>query len=54
MSFSSLRFGQFCDFRPKVCFSSSGSKRFEILPFSSSSLTPYIFSIKSETLPSFC
>ncbi|MFS7993871.1 hypothetical protein Hanom_Chr12g01099171 [Helianthus anomalus] len=28
MSFSSLRFGQFCDFRPKVCFSASGSKRF--------------------------
>ncbi|MFS7965074.1 hypothetical protein Hanom_Chr08g00757821 [Helianthus anomalus] len=32
MSFSSLRFGHFCDFRPKVCFS---SKKFEILPFSS-------------------
>ncbi|MFS8033072.1 hypothetical protein Hanom_Chr17g01565121 [Helianthus anomalus] len=30
MPFSSLRFGQFCDFRPKVCFSASGSKRFEI------------------------
>ncbi|MFS8031008.1 hypothetical protein Hanom_Chr17g01540691 [Helianthus anomalus] len=24
--FSSLRFGQFCDFRPKGCFSASGSK----------------------------
>ncbi|KAJ0913940.1 putative mitochondrial carrier domain protein [Helianthus annuus] len=35
MPFSSLRFGQFCDFCPKVCFSASGSKRFEILPFSS-------------------
>ncbi|MFS7948662.1 hypothetical protein Hanom_Chr06g00562551 [Helianthus anomalus] len=34
---------QFCDFRPKVCFSASGSKRFEILSFSSSSLTPFIF-----------
>ncbi|MFS7994817.1 hypothetical protein Hanom_Chr12g01110571 [Helianthus anomalus] len=33
MPFSSLRFGQFCDFSPKVCFFASGSKRFEILPF---------------------
>ncbi|KAJ0798510.1 putative peroxisome membrane protein, Pex16 [Helianthus annuus] len=41
--FSSLRFGQFCDFRPKVCFSAFGSKRFKILPFSSGSLTPSIF-----------
>ncbi|MFS8006291.1 hypothetical protein Hanom_Chr14g01247501 [Helianthus anomalus] len=45
MSFSSLKFGQFCDFRLKVCFSSSGSKRFKILPFSSGSLT--FFSVKS-------
>ncbi|MFS7921889.1 hypothetical protein Hanom_Chr03g00242231 [Helianthus anomalus] len=30
MPFSSLSFGQFCDFRPKVCFSASESKRFEI------------------------
>ncbi|MFS7998728.1 hypothetical protein Hanom_Chr12g01157341 [Helianthus anomalus] len=37
------RFGQFCDFRPKVCFSAFGSKRFEILPFSSGLLTPSIF-----------
>ncbi|MFS7932868.1 hypothetical protein Hanom_Chr04g00372961 [Helianthus anomalus] len=43
MSFSSLRFGQFCDFHPKVWFSASGSKRFEILPFSSGSLTSSIF-----------
>ncbi|KAJ0600729.1 hypothetical protein HanIR_Chr03g0120481 [Helianthus annuus] len=43
MPFSSLRFDQFCDFRPKVCFSTSGSKRFEILPFSYGSLTPSIF-----------
>ncbi|MFS7956612.1 hypothetical protein Hanom_Chr07g00656631 [Helianthus anomalus] len=43
MPFSSLRFGQFCDFRPKVCFSASESKRLEILPFSSGSLTPSIF-----------
>ncbi|KAJ0905855.1 hypothetical protein HanPSC8_Chr07g0298831 [Helianthus annuus] len=43
MSFSSLRFGQFCDFRPKVCFSAYGSERFEILPSSSGSLTPSIF-----------
>ncbi|MFS7957753.1 hypothetical protein Hanom_Chr07g00670131 [Helianthus anomalus] len=43
MPLSSLRFGQFCDFRLKVCFSASGSKRFEILPFSSGSLTPSIF-----------
>ncbi|MFS7915304.1 hypothetical protein Hanom_Chr02g00163751 [Helianthus anomalus] len=40
MSFSSMRFGHFCNFRPKVCFSASGSKRFEILPFSSNLLTP--------------
>ncbi|MFS7954855.1 hypothetical protein Hanom_Chr07g00635541 [Helianthus anomalus] len=40
MPFSSLRFGQLCDFDPKVCFSVSGSKRFEILPFPSKSLTP--------------
>ncbi|KAJ0624134.1 hypothetical protein HanIR_Chr01g0039891 [Helianthus annuus] len=30
MPFSSLRLGQFCDFRSKVCFLASGSKRFEI------------------------
>ncbi|KAJ0946374.1 hypothetical protein HanRHA438_Chr01g0003271 [Helianthus annuus] len=35
MPFRSVRFDQFCEFRPKVCFSTSGSKRFEILPFSS-------------------
>ncbi|MFS7915293.1 hypothetical protein Hanom_Chr02g00163561 [Helianthus anomalus] len=33
----------FHDFRPKVCFSAYGSNRFEILPFSSGSLTPSIF-----------
>ncbi|MFS8030215.1 hypothetical protein Hanom_Chr17g01531431 [Helianthus anomalus] len=55
MPFSSLRFDHFCDFRPKVCFSASGSKRFEILSFSSSSLTPiHFFSIKSGGFPSFC
>ncbi|MFS7906827.1 hypothetical protein Hanom_Chr01g00063801 [Helianthus anomalus] len=43
MPFSSLRFGQFCDFNPKVCFSASRSKSFEILPFSSGSSTPSIF-----------
>ncbi|MFS7973298.1 hypothetical protein Hanom_Chr09g00854981 [Helianthus anomalus] len=45
MAFSSLRFGQFCDcdFRPNVCFSAYGSKRFEILSFSAGSLTPSIF-----------
>ncbi|MFS8032697.1 putative transcription factor NAM family [Helianthus anomalus] len=37
MSCLSPRFGQFYDFRPEVCFSASGSKRFEILLFSSSS-----------------
>ncbi|MFS8023201.1 hypothetical protein Hanom_Chr16g01448701 [Helianthus anomalus] len=47
MSFSSLRFGQFCDFRPKVYYSASGSKRFEILPFSSGLLT-YLFSLLSQ------
>ncbi|MFS7943126.1 hypothetical protein Hanom_Chr06g00496641 [Helianthus anomalus] len=34
MPLSSLRFGQFYHFRLKVCFFTSGSKRFEILPFS--------------------
>ncbi|MFS7918600.1 hypothetical protein Hanom_Chr03g00203061 [Helianthus anomalus] len=43
MPFSSMRFGRFCGFRPKVCFSTSGYKRFKILPFSSGSLTPSIF-----------
>ncbi|KAJ0933658.1 hypothetical protein HanRHA438_Chr03g0098661 [Helianthus annuus] len=33
--FSSLRFGQFCEFRPKICIFAFGFKRFEILPFSS-------------------
>ncbi|MFS7998875.1 hypothetical protein Hanom_Chr12g01159221 [Helianthus anomalus] len=53
MPFSSLRFGQFCDFRPNVCFFASRSKKFEILPFSSSSLIPSIFSIKSGVFLSF-
>ncbi|MFS8003792.1 hypothetical protein Hanom_Chr13g01218071 [Helianthus anomalus] len=43
MSVSSMRFGHFSKFRPKVCFSASGSKRFKILPFSFNSLTPSIF-----------
>ncbi|MFS7959412.1 hypothetical protein Hanom_Chr08g00690801 [Helianthus anomalus] len=43
-----VRFGQFCDFRPKLCFSASGSRRFKILPFSSNSLTPSIFSSLSQ------
>ncbi|MFS7956668.1 hypothetical protein Hanom_Chr07g00657221 [Helianthus anomalus] len=30
MQFSSLRFSQFCNFRPKVFFSAFGSKRFKI------------------------
>ncbi|MFS7935352.1 hypothetical protein Hanom_Chr05g00402421 [Helianthus anomalus] len=47
MPFSSLRFGHFCNFCPKVCFFTSGSKRFEILPFSSGSLIPSIFLVKS-------
>ncbi|MFS7943994.1 hypothetical protein Hanom_Chr06g00506771 [Helianthus anomalus] len=41
MPFSSLRFSQFCDFRPKVCFSASEFKRFEI--FSSSSNSVHFF-----------
>ncbi|MFS7889547.1 hypothetical protein Hanom_Chr00s000004g01608291 [Helianthus anomalus] len=53
MPFSSLRFGQFCNFRPKVCYSASGSKRFEILPISSDSLTPSIFNKKSGVFQSF-
>ncbi|MFS7907326.1 hypothetical protein Hanom_Chr01g00069931 [Helianthus anomalus] len=43
MPFSSLRLDYFCDFRPKVCFSTYGSKRFKTLPFSSNSSTPSIF-----------
>ncbi|MFS7946256.1 hypothetical protein Hanom_Chr06g00533861 [Helianthus anomalus] len=31
MTLSSLRFGQFCDFRPKVCFSAFRFERFENL-----------------------
>ncbi|MFS7943675.1 putative tryptophan--tRNA ligase [Helianthus anomalus] len=53
MLFSSLRYGQFCDFRPKVCFSASGSKRFEILPFSSGSLTHPFLPVKSGLFSSF-
>ncbi|MFS7909306.1 hypothetical protein Hanom_Chr01g00093051 [Helianthus anomalus] len=52
MPFPSLRFGQFCDFRPKDCFLASGSKRFEILPFSSCLLTPSIF-LQSGAFSSF-
>ncbi|KAJ0547502.1 hypothetical protein HanIR_Chr08g0372931 [Helianthus annuus] len=26
-----MRFGQVCDFRPKVCFSAFGSKRFDFI-----------------------
>ncbi|MFS7990422.1 hypothetical protein Hanom_Chr11g01058691 [Helianthus anomalus] len=37
-----MRFGYFCDFRQNVCFSTSGSKRFKILSFSSNSLTSFI------------
>ncbi|MFS8016868.1 hypothetical protein Hanom_Chr15g01373561 [Helianthus anomalus] len=33
MPFLSLRLGQFCNFHPKVCFSTFRSKRFNILPF---------------------
>ncbi|MFS7899409.1 hypothetical protein Hanom_Chr08g00699841 [Helianthus anomalus] len=40
MSFSSLRFGHFCDFSPKVGFFASGSKRFEIVAFSSLKAKP--------------
>ncbi|MFS7950158.1 hypothetical protein Hanom_Chr07g00580071 [Helianthus anomalus] len=46
MPFSSMRFGHFCDFRPKVWFSASVSRRFKILPFSSDSLTSSVFFIK--------
>ncbi|MFS7917262.1 putative transcription factor WD40-like family [Helianthus anomalus] len=45
--FCLVRFGQFCDFRPKVCFSAFGSKSFEILPLSSESLTPSVFFVNS-------
>ncbi|MFS7892479.1 hypothetical protein Hanom_Chr00s000642g01653301 [Helianthus anomalus] len=40
MTFSSLRLGHFCDFSTKVFFSASGSKRFEILAFSSLKAKP--------------
>ncbi|MFS7999912.1 hypothetical protein Hanom_Chr12g01172231 [Helianthus anomalus] len=43
MSFSSLRFSQFCDFYPNVCFSASVFKRFESLLFSPGLLTSSIF-----------
>ncbi|MFS8025673.1 hypothetical protein Hanom_Chr16g01477871 [Helianthus anomalus] len=52
-SHSTSSFGEFCDFRPKVCFFASGSERFKILPFSSGSLTPFIFSAKSGVFSSF-
>ncbi|MFS7909599.1 hypothetical protein Hanom_Chr02g00096461 [Helianthus anomalus] len=44
MPFLSLRFGQFCDFHPNICFPgpASRSRRFEILQ-SSDSLTSFIF-----------
>ncbi|MFS8032238.1 hypothetical protein Hanom_Chr17g01555231 [Helianthus anomalus] len=45
--FRPLRFHQLCNFHPKVCFPTYGSKRFEILPLSSGPLTPSIFSVKS-------
>ncbi|MFS8001294.1 hypothetical protein Hanom_Chr13g01188641 [Helianthus anomalus] len=54
MPFSSLRFGQFCDFHSKVCFYASGSKRFEIMPFSPGLLSPSIFFVKSRVFPFFC
>ncbi|MFS8005264.1 hypothetical protein Hanom_Chr13g01235331 [Helianthus anomalus] len=40
MLFLSMRFSRFCNFRPKVCFSAPGFKRFKISPFSPNSLTP--------------
>ncbi|MFS7995986.1 hypothetical protein Hanom_Chr12g01124581 [Helianthus anomalus] len=54
MPFSSLRFGQFCDFRPKVCFSASGSKRFEILPFCSACELHPFFSLSQGYFRLFC
>ncbi|MFS8016597.1 putative formin, FH2 domain-containing protein [Helianthus anomalus] len=48
MPFLPLRFGQFYDFRPKLCFFVSGSKRFKIMPF----FHPF-FSVKSGVSPSF-
>ncbi|MFS7911187.1 hypothetical protein Hanom_Chr02g00115091 [Helianthus anomalus] len=49
MPFSSL----ICDFGPKVYFSTSRSKRFEILPFSSGLLTHLFVSVKSGVFLSF-
>ncbi|MFS7982430.1 hypothetical protein Hanom_Chr10g00962791 [Helianthus anomalus] len=48
MPVSSLRFGQFCDFRPKVCFSAFGSKRFGILPLFIRLINPIHFSPLSQ------
>ncbi|MFS8031045.1 hypothetical protein Hanom_Chr17g01541141 [Helianthus anomalus] len=53
MRFSSLRFGQFCDFRPKVCFFASGSKRFENLAIFILLVNFIPFSVKSEVFLSF-
>ncbi|MFS7962946.1 hypothetical protein Hanom_Chr08g00732441 [Helianthus anomalus] len=55
MPFSSLRFGYFCNFRPKVCFPYLGpiSKRFKILPFSSDLLLHPFFKVKSRKFSSF-
>ncbi|MFS8030014.1 hypothetical protein Hanom_Chr17g01529131 [Helianthus anomalus] len=50
MQFSTLRFGQYCNFRSTVCFSAFESKRFEILPL----LNPSIFSVKSGCFRLFC
>ncbi|MFS7909662.1 hypothetical protein Hanom_Chr02g00097251 [Helianthus anomalus] len=51
--FSTPRLGQFCNFRPKVCFSAPGSKRFKVVSFSSGSLTPSTFIVKSGVFSSF-
>ncbi|MFS7972490.1 hypothetical protein Hanom_Chr09g00845431 [Helianthus anomalus] len=43
MPFLFMRYGHFCDFYPNVCFSASGSKRFEIMSFSFGSFFFFFF-----------
>ncbi|MFS7949903.1 hypothetical protein Hanom_Chr06g00577091 [Helianthus anomalus] len=54
MSFSSMRFGQFCDFRPKVCFFRiwipKGMKSCHF--HSAHELNPFVF-VKSRIFSSF-
>ncbi|MFS7956277.1 hypothetical protein Hanom_Chr07g00652691 [Helianthus anomalus] len=48
------RFGQFCNFRPKICFSASRSKRFIILPFHRLVNSIHFSPLSQEYLRLFC